>query len=571
MHRFLIASLTLFACPLSAARVYAQPSGPIFVDVAQEIGLEFEHQNGMSGEQYLPEIMGGGGALLDYDNDGDLDLFVVQGSTHFGPKRAEPVLSDRLYENLWIEGGSPSGRLHFRDVTDTSGIQSTGYGMGAIAADFDLDGKTDLYVLNLGPNRLLRNLGNGRFEDLTEASGAGGSDWSVAAATFTRQDQATKEITGLDLYVVNYVDFRFYRHKRCPHQTSKLDYCGPLNFPAAADRWLAWAGGWKFRLQPPAVKNPGRGLGVFAADLNDDQAIDLFVANDQMPNQLLLRTGERFIDEALLSGLALNAEGREEASMGVDAQDFDGDGDRDLVVTHLHEETNTLYLNEGNGLFRDVTNVSGIGPISLPRTGFGVAYLDYDNDGWLDLAIANGAINTVDASSEHSDFPLDEPHQLLHNVAGGALGRRFEDVSDLAGDGLTRRSVGRGLARGDLDNDGDPDLVLFSNNGPLRVLENVTGATGRDWIGLASDPPSHLRGLIATVKGAGLARVRYSNREGSYATSHDPRVLVGLGDGSKAESLEVMLQWPNRKPKTLQLTKNRYHRVVRPPASSEVP
>ena len=544
---------------------------PFFTEVSEEVGILHSYWNGMTGEQYLPEIMGGGGALLDYDRDGDLDLFVVQGGP-LGPgeggSSGEPTFPqpegydgrDRLFENQLLgPSRTGGGKLEFRDVTDQAGLTSRGYGMGAIAADFDNDGWDDIYVLNFGPNSMLRNLGDGTFEDVTTTSGTGDAAWSVAAAAsdFDRDGF-------LDLYVVNYVDFKYFRHRRCPSETTEYDYCGPLNFPGAQDRFYRNRGDGTFEdvTAKAGLKAPeSRGLAVTATDLTGDGLPDIYVANDQMANHLFVNQGGTFQDEALLAGTALNAAGRPEASMGVDAGDFDNDGDLDLFLTHLRGETNTLYLNEGDGLFRDATSTSGLGTTSIPATGFGTVWLDVDNDGWLDVASVNGAINTVNSMGKDERYPLDEPNQIFVNRPGGSLKREFVDRSAEEGRTFQRSEVSRGLASGDLDNDGDADLLVFNNNGRVRVFRNEV-ADDSSWIGITASGSKSLQDLKArVVLSGGRSILRHSRRDGSYASSHDPRILIGLGDDSSRQ-VEVELLWPSGQTEKRLLETGRYHEVA---------
>ncbi len=553
---------------------------PFFSEVAAEVGLVHSYWNGMTGEQYLPEVMGGGGALLDFDRDGDLDVFVVQGHLLGPNKKAtdaevpappEAASGDRLFENRLREAGR-SGALRFDDVTAEAGIASLGYGMGAIAADFDGDGWDDLYVLNLGANVMLRNSRDGTFIDVSEESGTDDASWSVAATTLDFDGDGL-----LDLYVVNYLDFKFFRHRRCPSETVELDYCGPLNFPGAQDRLYRNLGDGRFEDVADRVglgAPESRGLGVIAADLDGDGATDLYVANDQMANHLFLNRSGRFVDEGLLSGAALNSKGLAEASMGVDAADFDHDGDLDLFLTHLRGETNTLYVNEGDGLFRDATAPSGLGAASVRSTGFGTAWIDADNDGLLDLITVNGAIDTAEAKDRTHPYPLGETNQLFVCIAGGTLGCSFEDWSSRAGGGLDNEEVSRGLAVGDLDNDGDADAIIFNNNAPLRLLRNDR-ANQSGWIGFVGasrdgkDDAVLPAGFTVSVTTPGGPIVRRARRDGSYASSHDPRVLVGLGALAKGR-VEVTMRWPSGAVREAKLDVGRYHPVL-PPAEPRPP
>ena len=529
----------------------------LFTDATRSAGLDFRHWNGMSGHLYYPEVVGAGAALFDYDNDGDLDLYLVQGNllgnegdrtSATTPWTGDWPPRDRLYRND-LEPSDDGAAVRFVDVTEESGIAATGYGMGVVAADLDNDGWVDLYVLNLGANQLWRNEGDGTFSDRTEASGTGDPRWSVAAAAADYDGDLD-----LDLFVVNYLNFSLATHKTCLTERGEVDYCLPSAYQPAADALLVNDGSGRFEdatvAAGLAAARPGNGLGILAADLDGDRRLDFYVANDLMPNHLWLNGGNgELVEDGLISGAALNADGEAEASMGVAAGDYDGDGDPDLFLTHFHRETNTLYRNDsqpGSAQFRDRTNATDLGRPSWDATAFGTAFVDLDNDGWLDLAAVNGAVTFAAGRPRTKDdpFPLDQPNQAFLNVADGAGGRRFEPAADGLLDGETP-FVSRGLAAGDVDNDGDTDLVITNNNGPARLLLNQTGTEG-DWIGVAPvlgavrgrRPAS---GVTVRVHRAGAPPlVRLAGGGGSYASWGDPRVTVPAG-GPKVDRIEV--QW----------------------------
>ncbi len=517
----------------------------LFTDVADAVGLDFVHFNGMSGRFALPEISGSGAALLDYDRDGDLDAYLVQGAAlhpedepWFPPVGPLPT-ADRLFRNE-LQSAGQRGPLRFTDVTEASGIHATGYGMGVAVGDVDDDGTPDIYVTNHGPNQLWRNSSAGRFEEVSVEAGCADPGWS-SSATFVDIDRDGD----LDLYVANYV--RFSDDVDCYATSSRLDYCGPLSFPAVSDTLYRNTGDGRFEdvTSRSLVGNrPRPGLGVVAADLDADGWPDLCVANDGAPNQLWLNQRDgTFRDDALLAGVALNAEGKPEASMGIDAGDFDGDGDDDLFMTHLMGESNTLYVNDGAGLFTDRSIPLGLASASLGSTAFGTHWVDHDNDGWLDLMAMNGAVRVLDDLVREGDrHPLDQRNQLFRNLGG----ERFEQLTDRAGPAFLLREVSRGAAFGDLDDDGRIDVLIMNNNGRSRLLRN-TGAARHHWLGLRfvqSEGGLDVVGVrVAVSLPDGRTLWRRTRRDGSYCSSNDPRLVVGLGATPQAESVRAI--WPD--------------------------
>ena len=521
----------------------------LFVDAAQAAGIDFRHFNGMSGEYYFCEMMGPGGALLDYDNDGDLDVYLVQGQM-LGPDKTlddalfpppeKPPLRDRLFRNDLKLNADGTPNLRFTDVTVQSGIVSPGYGMGAAAGDIDNDGWIDLYVTNFGKNRMYRNNGNGTFTQ-TPVGDDADNEWSVSAS-FLDYDRDG----WLDLFVGNYVDYDLSNPKKCYSSTGAIDYCGPRSYPAQSNRFYRNRGDGSFRdvsSQSGIATRHGGALGVVSADFNGDGWIDFYVANDQRPNHLWInqRNGS-YREEALVAGCALNRDGKTEASMGVDAGDLDNDGDEDLFMTHLIRETNTLYLNNGQGWFEDQTFETELGVASMPYTGFGTAFLDYDNDGWLDILALHGEVATIEALEKLGDpYPLHQPNQLFHNLGNG----RFEEVTVRGGAAFKLSEVSRGGAFGDVDNDGDVDVLIVNNNGPARLLINNVGQR-RHWLGLrllGRDIPRDMLGArVEVVFPDGLTLLRRVRTDGSYGSANDPRVLVGLGNGNRVAAVRV--SWP---------------------------
>ncbi len=530
-----------------------------FVDRAREAGLDFTYLNGMTGRYYLLEVMGGGAALFDLDNDGDLDLYIVQGGSlddgraAIFPDDGSGALGDRLFRNDSESQSSPTVEPRFTDVTEQSGIRATGYGMGVTAGDFNNDGWIDLYVSNWGANQMLRNNGVGTndavtFTDVTQETATGDDHWSVASVFFDFDRDGW-----LDLYIGNYVDFSLSIEKVCTGFGASEDYCGPAAYPAQPDRLLRNSGAdgsvtfTDVTTEAGLRREPAPALGAVAADFDDDGWLDLYVANDQAENFLWMHQGEAgrvaFVDRALLSGCAVSAEGKAEASMGVDVADFDHDGDLDLFVTHLTGESNTLYVNDGGDRFTDATIGAGLDAASWSATGFGAAWMDYDGDGWLDLMTANGAVHRIEQLHRQGElYPLRQPNQLFRNLDGGG----FEQVSATAGPALTLSEVSRGLAAGDIDNDGDIDTVIVNSNSPARLLVNQSPQTSH-WLGLRVI--EHRTGRDALGARVGLHRPdqpirwRRVHPDGSYASSNDPRILFHLGDSTAPVRLEV--RWPD--------------------------
>jgi enediyne biosynthesis protein E4 len=421
------------APPDAAAEPLAEPSAEaLFVESAAAVGLDFRHENGRTGRFRYSEMMGAGVALLDFDGDGDLDVYLVQGGPLEDPVEG-PRPGDRLYRNELVE----TGRLSFVDVTEEAGIAATGYGMGALAADFDGDGWPDLYVTNLGADQLWRNRGDGTFEDATAAAGLDNPVWSVSAAAldFDRDGH-------LDLYVGNYLEYSVAGDKECTDELGARNYCGPLSFPPLPDRLWRNRGDGTFEdvsARAGITAAFGGALGVVADDFDGDGWPDLYVANDGTPNQLWINRGDgTFEDRALYAGCAVNGEGQAEAGMGVAVADVDFDHDLDFIVGHLDRETNTLYLNDGHGIFTDRSAISGLGAGSLDRTTFGLGWLDAELDGDLDLFVVNGAVKILkDLALAGDPWPLHQKDQLFLHEGDG----RWNEVEG-AGIGSCPKSAG---------------------------------------------------------------------------------------------------------------------------------
>ncbi len=516
-----------------------------FREAAEATGLSFDHFIGATGEMYIVEIMGAGGALLDYDSDGDLDVYLLQGNIltpdktiaeSTFPLRKNQKLGNRLFRNEIV----PSGRLRFTDVTAEAGLDFVGYGMGAATGDYDNDGDVDLYVANFGPNLLYRNNGDGTFTDVTHEAGVGDERWGVSAA-FVDYDRDAD----LDLMVVNYVDFTLQGNKQCYAPSGERDYCTPLVYKGAVDKLWRNDGYGKWTdvsISSGIAGAFGPGLGITTSDFNRDGWIDIYVANDTTPNLLWVNQGNgAFREAALEAGVAYGEDGLPKAGMGTSFGDFDADGDDDLIVLNLRAEGCSLYANEDGAYFTDVTLRFGLGHLTYRSTGFGVDWIDYDGDGWLDLFMANGAV-TIMEEQRGEPYPFRQPNLLLRNVEG----RRFEDVSGGAGPALQRAEVSRGAAFGDIDNDGDIDILLTNNNGPARLLLNQVG-NRNNWMMI------RLEGLQCNRQGLGArvgllrpgqpTRWRRVHTDSSYASASDPRVHFGLGNATGPQT--IIVEWPD--------------------------
>ena len=544
-------SLILAVLPCTA-HGEAPPKQPeIFDDRAEELGVDFIHFAGVSGEFYIVEISGPGCGMLDYDNDGDLDLYLIQGEM-LGPGKTvadadQPPqegypLRDRLYRNDLAVADDGTRTLSFTDVTEASGIRADGYGVGIATADYDNDGWVDIFLTNFGRNQLWRNKGNGTFEEVIGKAGIDDPRWN-SGATFVDFDRDG----WLDLFVGCYLAFTYENHKICRLPSGIPGYCAPEAYAAVTNRLYRNRGDGSFEdwsLKGGVQHEFGKALGVMAADFNLDGWMDVYVANDMLPNHMWINQKDgTFVNEGLFGGTAVNADGRNESSMGVDAADYDLDGDEDLFITHLGYQTNTLYTNDGTGLFEDKTATSGLGPPSVGRTSWGVRFFDYDNDGLLDLMIASGDVFVIEALVREGDpFPMSQPNQLFRNVGSN----RFEDVTATAGSVFELLEVSRGLAFGDVDNDGDTDVLLENCNGRARLLINTVG-NANHWIGLRlvdGVPPRDQIGAWVGVHRKGKPTIwRRVRTDGGFGSANDPRLLVGLGSETAIDRVEI--HWPD--------------------------
>jgi hypothetical protein len=512
-----------------------------FVDATEASGIHFVHANGMKGEYYFAEVIGSGVAVFDYDNDGRPDILVLNGTSLGEAKTSETEssCSARLFHNELTVSVSGVRAITFKDITEKSGLCSHGYGMGVAIGDYDNDGFPDVFITHFAaPNQLFHNNGDGTFTDVTERAGVGGNGRWGASASFFDYDRDGF----LDLYVANYVDYSLADKRKCYNFSSARDYCAPVAYRPVPGILYHNLGNGTFEdvsIKSGITQTYGNGLGVIAADLNGDGWPDLFVANDGNPNQLWInQKNGTFRNEAFERGVAVSIDGMAEAGMGVDAADAEGKGKEDIFVTHLTHEKATLYRNLGQGgQFEDASAVAGLYVATTPYTGFGTAFLDYDNDGWPDIVIANGAVHVIENQVRaHDPFPLHQTKQLLHNLGNG----KFEDVSAKAGNAFALSEVGRGLAVADLDNDGGMDFVVANNNGRLRIFLNKVGAL-RPWVGLrvlTGKRDAYGAKVELRCRG-GRTLWRRVHSDGSYLSASDPRLVIGLGEAGEVEDLVV--------------------------------
>jgi hypothetical protein len=526
---FLAGSL-LFGCARPPAPA-APANPPWFREVSEEVGLRFIHQAGPTGCYFLPQIIGSGAALFDYDNDGRLDVYLLQNG---GPDSAA---TNRLFHQ------GPDG--HFTDVSAGSGLDIAGYNMGVAIGDVNNDGFPDVLVTQYGGVKLFLNNGNGTFTDVTKEAGLDSPLWGTSAA-FVDYDRDG----WLDLVVVNYVDYNPSWH--CADAAGKPEYCHPSTFVGTVtnlyhNRGRTGAVGFEdVTLKAGLGRLPGRGLGVVCADFDGDGWPDIFVANDAQPNRLWINGHDgTFREEAVVRGVAYNAVGQAQGNMGVALGDIDGDGLFDLFVTHLNSETNTLWKQEAGGRFRDRTVASGLLAGAWRGTGFGAVFGDFDQDGALDLALVNGRVaRGAEVPGWRGDpfwAPYAERSQLFANDGSG----HFRDLSPDNGAFCGNPAVARGLAYGDLDGDGALDLLVTAVGGPAQLFRNVAPQRGH-WLLVRTVDPRLQRdayGAVVTVTAASRRWRRWINPGTSYLCSNDPRAHFGLGAAEHIDSAHVL--WPD--------------------------
>jgi len=540
---------------LLGSLAWAQAPGVMIrlVDVAEQAGLTLVNVCGGPSKDYIVEVNGNGAALFDYDNDGDLDALIVNGSTlanisHGGDQMAS------LFQN--------DGKGRFADVTAASGIRARGWGMGTCVADYDNDGFQDIYITAFGPDVLLRNHGDGTFTDITTRARVGDPRWSTNCA-FADYDRDGD----LDLYVANYVAFS---EKTIPKRGATADckymgidvMCGPKNLAGEPDVLFRNNGDGTFTDVTIAagIVDPGHyGFGVIFSDLNDDGWPDIFVANDSVPNLLFRNNRDgTFSEIGLSSGLALNGDGKAQASMGADAADYDRDGRVDVFVTNFSQDYNTLSQSSAEGFFTDVSHPAGVVPPSLAYLGWGTGFVDFDNDGLLDIFVANGHVypemDRIGGATKYR-----QRKQLFRNQGNG----RFRDVTTEVGGGLLIEKSSRGAAFGDLDNDGDVDVLVINMNDRPTLLRNDTDS-GNNWVALKLEGASVNRNAIGArvwLEQEGATQLADVRSGGSYLSHNDMRVHFGLGRSGTVSPVKV--RWPDGTLERFEgLSPNRIH-VIR--------
>jgi hypothetical protein len=521
----------------------AAPPGK-FVDVTTASGVRFQGQAYHTAKKYLIETMGSGVGLFDYDNDGRVDIFFANGAVLTNPTAPGTIPQK--------SGSKDSNRLYrqkddgtFEDVTDKVGLAGAGYDLGVAVGDYDNDGYEDLYVTGYGGNHLYHNNGAGKFADVTEASGTGGSGWSTSAAWVDLDNDGR-----LDLVVLRYLKWDFSDLFCGEHRDGYRAYCHPDLFPPIAPLVYHNDGNGHFTEVATRIglDHPGKGLGIAIADYDRDGHTDIFVANDSMQEFLYHNKGNGTFEEVgLLAGVAVDGDGRTYAGMGIDFSDYNNDGLPDLIITDLANQRYAIYQNSGDGTFTYASYVNGVAAATLLHSGWGVDFLDYDNDGWKDLIVAQGH----DIDNVQLNFPqlrYKEPMLLLRND-----GKHLVDVSVASGEVFQQAWVGRGMAAGDIWNDGRVDVVVTTNDGPAYIVRNET-PTSNHWLGIKLvGHKSNRDGIGAEIKlttSKGMQFVTVSTAA-SYLSSNDKRAHFGLGSDAAAQSIEV--HWPSG---TVQVLKN---------------
>ncbi len=531
--------------PAPSAAAKAKPI--VFTDVTAAAKINWVCDHLATPEKYFIETMGGGGAFLDYDQDGWLDIYLVNGGAtpYHKPKAA---MRNALYRN--------NGDGTFTDVTEKARVVGGGYGQGVAVGDINNDHHPDIYITNFGKNTLYLNNCDGTFTDITDKAGVGDARWSTSAAFFDYDNDGF-----LDLFVCNYLDWDFSKNIFCgENRPGYRSYCHPNNFKGAANVLYHNNGDGTFTdvtKRAGVDSTEGKGLGVVCADFNQDGNMDIFVANDAVRNFLFVNKGDgTFEESALIAEVAYGLNGKPQSGMGCDFGDVDGDGWLDLIVTNIDLEPNNLYRNNGDDTFTDLTVKMGLAKVALLFSGFGVRLSDYDNDGDLDLIVANG--HPLDNVHLFRDGVTWAERPFVHDNQRGV----FTDVSDERGAAMKKPYTGRGLAMGDYDNDGDSDFLLIQNVGAPVLLRN-DGGNQNNWVGLQLSGSQSNRdavGARVTVTAGDLKIRRQIVGGASYTAAHDLRLLIGLGQRAKVDAIEI--RWPSGTvDKLTEVAINRYSKI----------
>jgi hypothetical protein len=525
----LVTGMARSAAPPAATR----PSGPIqFTDVTSQSGIKFKHNSGAFGKKYLPETMGNGACVLDYDNDGWQDILLVNSMDWPGHKTHASLPA--LYHN------NHDGT--FADVTTKAGLAVEMYGLGCAAADYDNDGREDLYITTVGKNHLFHNQGNGTFVDVTVKAGVADPGFSTSAAWFDYDNDGK-----LDLFVAHYVDWSIAGDRYCSLDGKTKSYCTPQTYKGQSSTLFHNKGNGVFEnvTKRAGLYDPkSKALGIALLDYDDDGWLDLFVANDTEPNKLYRNKHDgTFEDIGLAAGIAYSESGTARAGMGTDAGDYDNSGRQSLVIGNFTNESMALYHNDGSGLFTDKAPASGIGNMSVRSLTFGSFFFDYDLDGKLDIFAANGHVSD-DITVVQPNVKYAQPPHLFHNLGQS----KFEDVSTKVGNALQQAVVGRGAAYLDFDNDGDLDLLILANNGPARLLRNdnanqndvlrvklVGAKSNRDGIGAK----------VFAKPGNGTRQLAMVKTGSSYLSQSELPVTFGLGKPESGKSVALEIVWPS--------------------------